>query len=545
MSRSAILLLFLITLLVYSNALNCGFVFDDNALVVNNPLIKSPELFKYIFKSGIYDHWLGPPLYDRMYRPLQALSYALDYKIWGLNPFGFHLTSVFIHFLNGILLYFLLFFLFKNQAVSWLAAVFFLVHPVNTSVVTYVAGRADILNLFFNLLSVLFFIKFLQTQARKMFTFSIFFALLALLSRENSLILFIFIALVIFIFRVRPRYYFLILPFLLLDSLYLIFRLIIFGPSGLAMHPADMPIFYSIINFLNILPRYLELLVFPVDLRLFRVTLFVRQIFEMKIIVPMLFIALYVLAIFRFRHNRLIIFSLFWFLIGLLPVFILFDNFISLGQAMMAESWVYIASIGFFTGLAYFLSRLRKWGKLLALFLAFIYSLLTIYNNSFWKNETIFYKRVLSYSQEANPLRQKLIDAYLKDGRYKEALGEIKKLSFFYPDTVLLDISWGNYYYSTNQLQTALNYYDKIAVKSFWGDYRVSSCYIKLRKLDKAIDFALASFRLNPYFVPNLIQLGDIYFMKGNTKESRKYYLIALRFDPKNPELRSLVKNMR
>jgi hypothetical protein len=73
--------------LVYLNALHNPFVYDDHVLVLQNPSIANVLDGRVIF-------------FHSMTRPLTNFSYAIDYAIWGLQPFGYHVTNVLLHMLN-------------------------------------------------------------------------------------------------------------------------------------------------------------------------------------------------------------------------------------------------------------------------------------------------------------------------------------------------------------------------------------------------------------------------------------------------------------
>jgi hypothetical protein len=89
MKKMVIFLICVLCLGAYFNSLNNGFVFDDKALILNNPFIKSPELLPHVFKKDIFEHWSGQRPFDLMYRPLQAVSYFLDIKFGeGTNLLG-------------------------------------------------------------------------------------------------------------------------------------------------------------------------------------------------------------------------------------------------------------------------------------------------------------------------------------------------------------------------------------------------------------------------------------------------------------------------
>ncbi len=193
MNKIFILILCVLCFVIYSNSLTNGFVYDDEVLIVNNPAIKYPKLLPLIFKKCLYDYpGIGKDItFDKMYRPLQVLSYALDYRIWKLNPLGFHLANVLLHLFNTILIYYLLL-IISNNTVSKIVSILFLVHPVHTSVVAYISGRADLLTAFFMLLSLIGFLQFIKLKSKTYYIASLLSALFALYSRENALILFIF-----------------------------------------------------------------------------------------------------------------------------------------------------------------------------------------------------------------------------------------------------------------------------------------------------------------------------------------------------------------
>ena len=87
------LILLAAVLLVYSPALRNGFVWDDTALVLRDPLIRSPRLLAEGFGHFLF---LDATAAD-FYRPLQRVAYTCDYALAGFTPWVFHLTSILIH----------------------------------------------------------------------------------------------------------------------------------------------------------------------------------------------------------------------------------------------------------------------------------------------------------------------------------------------------------------------------------------------------------------------------------------------------------------
>ena len=129
------------TFLVYWPALRNGFVWDDTALVLRDPLIRSWRLIPEGFRHFLF---LDATASD-FYRPLQRLSFTADYALFGFAaPWGWHLTSICLHAAAAVALFFLGKKLSEGNA--WLAfgaALAWAIHPLQTSAVTYIAGRAD------------------------------------------------------------------------------------------------------------------------------------------------------------------------------------------------------------------------------------------------------------------------------------------------------------------------------------------------------------------------------------------------------------------
>ena len=546
-----ILFLCLLCFAVYFNSLNSNFILDDNPLIVSNYIIKSFKLFPLILKGNMaeYAALISRP-FNKMYRPLQLLSYAIDYKIWKLNPLGFHIINVVLHLFNCILIYYLLLIIFNNIQLSRIVSIIFLVHPIHTSVVSYISSRADLLVYFFMLLSMISFVKFIKKRKNLYYAISLLFALFALCSRENSLTLFIFLALLLSVTKAKKSDYLYILPFLLLSLLYLLLRFLIFGQTAIAMHYSLMPFFFRIVNFLNIIPRYLFLLTIPLNLHIFRTTPFITHLLDRNMVLVMLLVLLLVFIFTRFRKNKIILFGALWFLIGMMPVFATLDNYYELNEAMMAESWLYIPCMGFFVVFIHIIleKMSKKVGIMLIVSSIIFYSFLTWVNNAYWKNEDVFYKNILENSPERNYLRINLINFYLACGAYEKASTEIKKFSLYYPDTPYPYYVWGNYYLAVGQIDKAIDSFNKVLTinKNFYiAHYYLSVCYAKLGQLEKAIYSALECFKINPYYLDDLIGLGDLYVKTGQLGEAKKYYYKALEINADEKLIKERLKNAK
>ncbi len=95
--------MFAVALVVRLPALSGEPVWDDDYLVAENPFIKSPILAVEAFR-----HYLFPESVSLHYRPVQNISFALDYFFWNSSAYGYHVTNLLLHATCGVLLYFLL-----------------------------------------------------------------------------------------------------------------------------------------------------------------------------------------------------------------------------------------------------------------------------------------------------------------------------------------------------------------------------------------------------------------------------------------------------
>ena len=143
-SSLGVVVLLAVVVVAYANAIDNGFVYDDQILVLDDPAVRLP------LSAG------GEGLH---YRPLRTLSYRLDHAIGGLDPRVFHLTNVAYHAIAVLLVAGLLGRLGASPAAIMFGALVFAVHPVQTDAVTYVSGRRDVLCGLFYVLGVLAYLR--------------------------------------------------------------------------------------------------------------------------------------------------------------------------------------------------------------------------------------------------------------------------------------------------------------------------------------------------------------------------------------------------
>ncbi|MBI2595282.1 hypothetical protein HYW46_00930 [Candidatus Daviesbacteria bacterium] len=221
--KMQLLIISVVTVLAYSNTFQNGFTIDDHLFVVDWQITKDlaniPKMFTSEFAPGLGEH-------NGIYRPVRTVFYALSYKIWGINPFGYHLQAVLVHLASTLLVYFIireLLFVARGSAAAvsrrvssvvllpagtrrdpsaasplatylpFVTALLFALHPIHTEPVNYITASFDMIGEMFFFLAFWLYLKSAGNSKvawRKPFYFlSLFSAVIAFFTDEITLTL--------------------------------------------------------------------------------------------------------------------------------------------------------------------------------------------------------------------------------------------------------------------------------------------------------------------------------------------------------------------
>ena len=436
--KTSIILLIAIGAILYANTFSNEFVWDDDALIKENTYIKSWHHISDIFSKDLYYHKCGA----NYYRPTQSLSFMLDYHLWRLKPFGYHLTNMILHILCACILFFLINTISNgNQKLSLITSLIFITHPVHTQAVTYISGRADPLAGLFFLLSIFLYIKSSRKRSTPIYLCSIFSFILALLSKESALVLPFVLMLYDAIFNrslrsAKYRY----MHFFTVIIAYISLRL--FFVSFRANHSlfigADTNLYLRFLTSFKITESYLRMLFFPLDLHMDRSLPWADSILNRDILLSIILLTLLLVFTFRIsKHSKIALFGTGWFLINLFPV-----SGIPPLKAVIAEHWMYLPSIGLFLAITELCLKMLsnksafKQTAASSLFIIIItfFSITTINRNRDWKNPIIFYQKTLQYVPDSPRLHNNIGNVYMKSNQIQKAIYHYKKAIELKPD---------------------------------------------------------------------------------------------------------------
>ncbi len=425
------LIVALVAFFVYYNSLNNDFVFDDESVVQNNQSITVLSNIPKFFTAEEGFH----KVIGRYYRPVVSTLYTIDYAIWGLNPFGFHLTNVIIHAIASLLLLIILLKLFgeyKHGILSALiGALIFAVHPIHTEAVSWISGRTDSLTTLFFFLSFLFYIKYSEGSKSKSFlVISLIAYFLGLLSKEmivtTPALLFVYD----YFFRKRRMDWFKqnILPYVLFIAVTIVFILIRYLVLKDVVDRTTYMYFFgeetstTVYTMLKTVPVYFRLLVFPVNL-LYHYNGVLPDSYsigDIKVILSVLFvIALLLFSFYLQKKYGEVSFSILFILISLLPVM----NFIPT-MNYMAERFLYLSSFALSILISFIIVKYaneKNKGFLTTIFLIIIvaFTYLTYARNAEWENNETLY--MTADGKEGNVLLVNAGNMYANKKNYAEA----------------------------------------------------------------------------------------------------------------------------
>jgi len=480
------LLIGIITIFVYLNSIFNPLIWDDLSLIKENYLIKNLKNFFIFFKTDLYK---GVNSASTFYRPLQALSYAIIYKIFKLNPVGYHLLNIFLHTGCAILIFILLRDIY-GEKISFFVSLLWAIHPVNTEAITYISGTADPLFLFFGLLGI-----YLYNKNFKILSYFSF--ILSLLSKETSvLILPIFFLYQYCSNRLNKNQ---IKNYIIISLIFLIYfilrqTILNFGkavPEDIFLHR-----FYTSFKAFLI---YISILLFPFILSMERHIPYIKTFKDIDFIAGFIFFLAFLYFLWRKRDDRKILFGGTLFLIN----FIFHSNTIIPLNGNLREHWMYIGSIGFFVYFIILLEKIKKEKLKIALTIIIfsLYGVRTILRNYDWKDPENFYLKSIKYFPNSPKLWNNLGTVYYEKDMYDKAIECFKK-SFSISD---------------------------ISIKPLLG---LCKSYFMAGNYNEAEKYCQVVLKRNPKDATAYLVLGLIYKKKGDYKRGFEYLLTSIKFDP-------------
>jgi len=430
-SRILAIIPVLLVFFVYFNSIKNDFVWDDQTVVLRNEAVKSFKHIPYVFKNEFAEK---AGYNGNIYRPMQEISYMVDYWLWGTNSKGFHFTNVLLQAACAALLFYFVKQISSSGIVALITSGIFGVHPINTEAVSYVSGRSDPLYFLFLLASFICYLKYFDSTSVKRALFymcSLVLCAASLSSRETAIVFpFLLMAHGRFLSKEKKVSWNGLLPFIALLGLYLFLRLkvIDFNAESVRFFGVEAVLFTDA----KIIFKYFSLILFPLNLHMARV-MPLSAAPDLEVFIGCIVIAFFAALSLKMKKTKPdLLFWVFWFFILLLPHL----NIIGL-NALYAEHWIYGASVGIYALFAFMIKRLIEDKR--TMMPAYIFcigvlvylSSLTMMRNKDWRDEPSIYLNTLKYSRSPKVLSN--------FGVYYDIKGEYDKAIELYKEALKTD----------------------------------------------------------------------------------------------------------
>ena len=526
---------------VYLNSLSNQFVYDDEFTIVTNYFVKTWNNFPLLFNSDYFK--LSGEL---SYRPVVTLSYFIDYTLWKLNPFGFHLTNTLLHTLNSVLLFFLLTRIFNSRTTSFIAALVFSCHPVLTEAVNAISYREDMLAATFFIAAFLLYMKTSKDERSlsPAYFASVVCYLLGVFSKEMAITLPLLIFLYDIIFTKAQnlgykltRYY---TGYILTAIFYLLMRFaVLHNPVESHVSYPESSIFINFLTMSKVLASYMKLFIVPVTLCADYVIPYSTSLSDTSFIVSLLLLVAVIVITYRlFFSSKILFFSVVWFFVTLLPVLniVPFEN-------IMAERYLCLPIIGFCMVIGNLLvhsqNKIDYFNKyyisvtLLVLMLG-IFSFKTMKQNTVWTDQTVLWTNTARISPKSFKAHNNLGNIYRNAGRLDEAIVELQYALSLYNDYIDAHNNLGVTYRKKGMLKEALLEYQRalqINPHYPYAHNNLGVLYAKSNYLDLAINEFNNAVANKPDYADAYNNLGAIYIRKGLYEKAIQECLKAVKYN--------------
>jgi len=460
--------LFGFAFILYGNTMKNGYSLDDLYVTYNNPVVnKGIEAIPYILGSRYINlNAEEGGMMNFGYRPLTKVMFAVEHQLFGEDPATSHLINIILYALTLLVLFSVLRKLLHTYSVwfPFLITLLWAAHPVHTEVVASLKNREEIISFLLGLLAFRSYILYARTNSYASLAAGTLLFIFGGLAKPSTIPLLAAIPFAIYFFvntdfkkiaAVTVSMVMISLAAIVLLNIYLpeTNRPLLFFENPLLF---EKNIFLRISTGMYGLLLYLKLLVYPHPLLFYYGynTIPVVNFSNIGVIASIaIHFGLLIFAILKFRERHVVSFAILFYLI----VISMYSNIIKSPAGIIAERFLYIASLGFSIALAFLLFRLLKTPVskapsnqqlakviLVALVILIPFTARTIVRNKDWNSQLSLFSHDIKYlnnSAKANfiyatTLKTALIEQLGKDGNRTGTEPQVDKIISLLEQTV-------------------------------------------------------------------------------------------------------------
>jgi tetratricopeptide (TPR) repeat protein len=521
-----------LTFIAFGSSLQNGFVnWDDGDFIYDNLSIRSLswENIQTFFTSNV----LGA------YAPLVFLSYAIEYALFELDPFYYHLDNLILHLACVFLVYKIAISLNMGVTGAIITALLFGIHPMRVESVAWITERKDVLFGVFFLAAMLNYIFYVRRKSRKSlyFLLCLFFFSLSLLSKIQA-VAFPLVLLTLDYFlkrKLNKKLVFEKIPFFTFS--------LIMGVIGIFILENENVVGASEYGIIERL--YLGG--------------FAYLVYIFKAVIPYELSAIYpdpthltwyhylspfivgLLGYFTWKAYRLkmhhLVFGVLFFTVNIM--FML--QILSAGQGFLADRYTYIAYLGIFLTIGFVVSKLfeqTKWKSQIKVGLVIYFLILmatTWKQNETWKNgETLWTNVIEHYDDIVSPWSNRA-NYYRDNKQFEKAQSDYAKALSLDPSDHEVYNSRGKMYFDMGNALGSISDFNKaIELDANKGAYYINRGISQgqLASYEKSLLDLNKGLQLEPDHVNGYRNRCNVYFLKGDFENALKDTQLFLKYNP-------------
>jgi len=540
------IILFIMTFAVYLQVVNHDFInFDDDIYVTDNfRVIKGISLSNILWAFNLTERPDTP-----YWHPLSWLSHMLDCQLFGLNAGMHHMTSLLLHAVNSLLLFYILSSATGDLLRSAFVAALFALHPVNVDSVAWIAERKNVLSTFFWMLTMLSYVFYTRRPDIIRYFVSILFFVLGLLSKPMLVTL----PFVLLLFDYWPlerfelkrsglhKILYLVLeklPFFIISAYSVYISTVSLKLTRNIISTDYVPMRLRLENAIVSYATYIGKMVWPSELSVyypFPASIAIWKIFASLI----LLISVTIFVMFKMRRFRYVGTGWFWFVGTLVPV----SGVVQCGLwPEMADRWAYIPYIGLFVIISwggYELLNKYRLNNILAaatsITILFALSTATYIQLKYWQDSKSLYKHALEVAPVNPVILNNMGNALAKECKFIDAVGYYKEALLLKPDYANAHSNLATAFYKLGRIDDSIRYYSE-ALRYMPNFYKVhnnfGSVLFELGKDKDAMFHFLEALRINPDYSGAHYNLGLLLFRQGRIEQAVSHYARAVSLNP-------------
>lgn len=533
----SILFLVIAILITYGNSLGNFFTnWDDPGYILINPLIRdvSPSGIARIFTT----YYMGN------YHPLTAISNAIEFNLFGLNPLPYHFNNLILHIINSVLVLLFINKLSENLSAAIVCSFIFGLHPMHVETVAWLSDRKDLLYSFFYLLALIEYLKYSDNKKRKNFYLCFLFFVLSLLSKSLA-VTFPFILIAIDYYRKNKIGLKDFINKGLFFGCSLIFGIVAIFSQQSSHSFSDFGNHFSLLDRMVFgfygLSFYIIKFFFPSGLSAFHPFPGVVPIeyYFYLLIIPVMLLPLFLIKKYRKElvFGYLFFISSIFFVLQILPV----------GNAIVAERYSYLAYVGlaFPVGVLttdfYKLYRQNNRVSLTLMSLGILTTILLMFlsqqRTQIWNNSNTLFSDVIEKYPESSI-------GYTNRANYFFGINNIEASIDDYSKAIKLNPGDARAYYNRANAFTGVGLVERAI-----GDYNYSVkldssfpdtynnrglLYQGMKKYKLAFNDFDKAIYLNGFFEKAYYNRGNLFFILGNDEKALNDFNKVLSINPQN-----------